>query len=472
MDKEISSEILKALVELSYQFGPFFFALLFLLWISRWGYKKYTETCVRLEPKASLDEIKTKKNYFKITTYFGLLLVLVSIYWWFQFRSMNHVFSGRVEGLKEYQETISSSLFIKSVFQKSLIDGVPTPHQDHFIITKKGPFVNGETFDIGILIKSIDGKSSLKLFEIEYSGQNYIRLKYDVEAGTGDPILKPIKCNSNKISFQKFSLIRAVYAGADSILKQIKKTTKETGNYYELKGTSSDEHTSDVPKSYNIDNAIETLQNERASVLEKINALNILLLSDKKIFEENIYKLSYPEPLILTVEDLKRHTDKEIAEKARILSKRTSLKAFVTKINRDSLLEQEDIEKIILCLDPDTGMNLLRTLVADNELNWAEELLGELEKQTKRFMPLIPTGSTRGDRYYVKAEWDSDNKSIVECLTQLFNESLISNRTLEEEKKMMANRNERFVYWYSKNWARGIAKAINNCGANATFVGF
>jgi hypothetical protein len=34
----------------------------------------------------------------------------------------------------------------------------------------------------------------------------------------------------------------------------------------------------------------------------------------------------------------------------------------------------------------------------------------------------------------------------------------------------MRGKSQRFVYWYSKEWAMGIASRIKRCGATAEFV--
>jgi hypothetical protein len=83
---------------------------------------------------------------------------------------------------------------------------------------------------------------------------------------------------------------------------------------------------------------------------------------------------------------------------------------------------------------------------------------------------LRPTGSSQGDRYYVRATWDPADEHEVPCLTQLFNDELASTRSVKAEAAKMKGRAERLIYWYSKDWAISISKKISDCGGKAQYV--
>jgi hypothetical protein len=83
---------------------------------------------------------------------------------------------------------------------------------------------------------------------------------------------------------------------------------------------------------------------------------------------------------------------------------------------------------------------------------------------------LKPTAASDGDRYYVKATWKPEDPETVSCLTKLFNSELYTKRTLSEEAALMQRKSQRFVYWYSKDWAIDISTEIKKCGGQAEFV--
>ena len=78
---------------------------------------------------------------------------------------------------------------------------------------------------------------------------------------------------------------------------------------------------------------------------------------------------------------------------------------------------------------------------------------------------LTPVGSSGGDRYYVQAHWDPKNRRV----TGLFHRELASTLPLQDEQKLMADRSERLVFWYTKEWALSIAGEIDACGGKASF---
>ncbi len=75
----MNSDALTKLVELAFQYGPFFFSVWFLVGITRWAYKKYHV--------ATPDEKPTLKAIFLVSFCVGTMLVIVSVIWWFIYRS-------------------------------------------------------------------------------------------------------------------------------------------------------------------------------------------------------------------------------------------------------------------------------------------------------------------------------------------------------------------------------------------------
>src|SRR2546427_6959282 len=81
---------LKQLVELAFQYGPFLFALLFTIYVSRWTYGNWNRAIVRKEPSATPEEKATLQWTFICTAVFGAVLVAFSVAWWAKYRSEEH----------------------------------------------------------------------------------------------------------------------------------------------------------------------------------------------------------------------------------------------------------------------------------------------------------------------------------------------------------------------------------------------
>lgn len=474
MENEVSVNELQSLVELSYQYGPFFFSLLFILWVSRWGYRKYTEACVRQDPVASPGEIKTKKHYFLVTLYVGVVLVGVSVVWWFLFKPSVYVFAGKIESLKEYHDTVSPTLFLRSEYQQSGEHDIPLPHQEHFVITRNTPFQYGEAFDVSVIDTSAVGDARIKAFEIRYEGSDYLRLKFDADDMTGDAILKPVKIIG--VFRDEMSLIKPAYAEW-SAYRQLEEVRPEVEQYYRHKIRPLTASVRDEPSRIDIpmlsmDDAISSLQNERTPVSVKIAAISTVLNADSDALKNLLNYYLSPEPLLQTLSDLTRHTDKVLAGKAKIIWKKIDPLHFVSNAHDNALLEREVLEELILRFGEKDGLKLLEALVQNETVDWAFELQEGVNNRTRRFEGLIPTGTLGGDRYYVKAEWVAGEQPITDCLTQLFNQALINDRSMDDERRIMKNRSERYIYWYDKKWAINISAAIRACGAEASYIGF
>ena len=177
--------------------------------------------------------------------------------------------------------------------------------------------------------------------------------------------------------------------------------------------------------------------------------------------------------MIITLLDLSRHSDPELSDKAReIINNRFNIDNYLSEQLQSENINTRNIAESILYR---MEQNRTRRIIGDTTIyrhqGWILHLKDVVDSGEKTRV-LKPTGSLQGDRYYVKAKWNFDDKDVVNCLTDLFHSALIHNRTLDEEKKIMKNRSERYVYWYSKQWALRMAQKIKDCGAEATFTSF
>ena len=172
--------------------------------------------------------------------------------------------------------------------------------------------------------------------------------------------------------------------------------------------------------------------------------------------------------MILTIADLTRHTDRELAYKAQLLIRAINIDTILAaRLNSKNASIVRDAQQIVRRLDKVQAAQVLKSVnikQSDDMKRFADDVLSG-----RALTPLKPTGSLKGDRYYVKAQWNPNDKKTVDCLTRLFNQELAERPSLQEEANFMKGRSERWIYWYSKEWALEIAKKINNCGGKATF---
>jgi hypothetical protein len=86
------------------QYGPFFFALLFVLGVTRWAYGAFRENnAANASPRA----FNTVRLVFLCSFFFGLVLVAVSVTWWLRSRPVIYVFRGEIVDLRDYEKLAS-----------------------------------------------------------------------------------------------------------------------------------------------------------------------------------------------------------------------------------------------------------------------------------------------------------------------------------------------------------------------------
>ena len=187
MITDSSVELITVLSRLGYEYGPFLFAILFTVFITRWAYGIYQKACMRTDPKATDRERNTCRIHFLGTAGFSALLVIAAILWWFFNVPITHKFMGRIEDLKDYQKTVSHSFYLKSSYIHPPDVDLPVTHYDHFIIVRNQPFEKGEVFDISIYNTglSFEGEKTVEKFEVEYLGKDYVVYKLGIDPNDG-----------------------------------------------------------------------------------------------------------------------------------------------------------------------------------------------------------------------------------------------------------------------------------------------
>lgn len=215
---------------------------------------------------------------------------------------------------------------------------------------------------------------------------------------------------------------------------------------------------------------IKTIMSERSSIKRKLWAFsNLIDVDSNEIQKIGAVTVKRDLTFLLDLVDLSRHNNDTLASFAKKLSKKINIEKTLKNALLDSVKPPMNIIKRMTVLDSETKNNIFSAL-KKNKWEMKKFEKRALEKiKTSPTRQLIPTGTNQGDRYYVQANWAKDDNKTLDCLTFLFNTELLSNRTLEEEKKKMKN-GWRLVYWYSRTWAIYIAEHIERCGGRAKFI--
>ncbi len=160
-------------------------------------------------------------------------------------------------------------------------------------------------------------------------------------------------------------------------------------------------------------NLVLVLQDSHSEVGAKIGALNRLLTYDVVGINVLMQAATDAGPVPGILLNLSRHSDPELASKARaLLDRGGGLNAIVVRdLSSPNQLTQANAKAVVQLMDSAQADQLLEPLPA-------------AERKTLVPPPTdqpLPTGSRGGDRYYVKATWNPKVVSVVGCLTTFYN---------------------------------------------------
>lgn len=434
-------------VSLAFQYGSFAFAVLFCIVLTRWGYGIYEKACSRKDPPASEKEKNTYRIYFLSVAFFGIILVVVSTIFWIAKYKSWYVYEGVIKKLASHEKITSSDLYLKQVWRGPL--GGTQIRDEHFIAIQKEPFTEGKEFKVNF---SKRGDQWDDEFPVEYIPGINPEYSYEFSEEEGKMIFKLTNLPRKSPDQSALFFISTAYA-LESEYQARKKIPLSLPP-----GVES--------------HRIKVLQDERTDVGKKIDALDYLNKLNNDVIWRYLKVNTPKEPMILTLLDLSRHTDKELAYKAqRVINKVIEIDFYLAeKLMSNNREDQRKAEKILFRIEKRRANKILNNCIPESGDNARVNSLREEIQHGQKTKVLIPTASSTGDRYYVKAEWDPEDEDVLTCLTKLFNRRLIHDRTLEQEYKIMRGRDKRWVYDESKEWALFIAREIEKCGGNTSFV--
>lgn len=445
-------EQLAQLTQLAYQYGPFLFALLFMLVISRWGYQIYQQACTR-EPPASQEEINTYRLYFIGSTGFGFSLVILALGWWFYHNDspQQYVFKGEIRGLKDYERIASSSIYLRPRWVSSGLPDAPQLHNEEFLVVQERPFKAQSNFDV-LFSK---GPGNLEQLSLPYSEADYPIYQISWDDRQGKMRLQLI---STEPSAQAFNWLRSAQA-ADSEPNAITRLPYAFPLLAESQNIS-------VPKD---PQQLETLlQAYTTPVSTKLLIIAELQTWDEAKLKSFLKRPGFSEPPLLSLLDLTRHTDKELAYKARQLLQMNAKEPYnwVNSILSEMLLStdsfvQMQAESILQRIEAETALALISSL--QKRLPSLSALGAEIRQNGTRV--LYPTGTQEGDQYCVKITWPVANKEIANCL-----EEFLQNVTQEQASRREQTPGQHWIFSKTKSWAIWSAEQAEACQAQTRFI--
>ena len=458
-------DTLQIVASLAGKFGPYLFAVLVTLFVVKPALVAYIEST-----KGDFDR-KTTQSSAKLWIFVGssvvaIVLILSGSIWWWKHATRNMViFTGRIVAVEDQIRILSTDLFILDTSMKlspfiSQSSDANNPSQDEmgestlirevsFATWNEKPFSDTKTFHL-YLVKPDDPTHDRRPVVIEYTTDD--EPVYEIVTRKGKYYLERFYPktgrDSVRMEWDRFATIFQASAQDNSYNPDSRVVAAK-----EIENATSGES---VRKMETI---IEDLQEERTGAGGKAYLLETISGGDGETVEKYMMSYTEREPFAVTVLDLTHHTDEEVSSAAKALLDRFDLDSFVGReIASEELIRQVRAGEILTRFSEDSIQELVgKGLIPKGTV---------LEPQ----IMLIPTASADGDRYYVKATWEGEGE-VFQCLTKLFNEELLAERTLRQEHQVMKQLGgRRYVYWYSKNWALYIAHKIRQCGGNAIFV--
>jgi hypothetical protein len=200
---QIDVTTFETLTRLAQQYGPFLFALLFILVVTRTAHEYYQECNTRTQPRASESEKKTYRSYFISSVWVGIALMLISIGWWIYAQMQGpSIYQIAIVGLRP-EESVLSDYYSKTISRPS-IPGAMALHDTYFIVAREGPIAIGDEFNLYYFKAATSagaaasdaaagvGIAGVKL-DIKYFGRK--RDAYQVAQSDGGPSLKIVEAS-------------------------------------------------------------------------------------------------------------------------------------------------------------------------------------------------------------------------------------------------------------------------------------
>jgi hypothetical protein len=359
-----------------------------------------------------------------------------------------------IKNLREYEAIDSDeNIYFKPELRRVFAGDETQLRNERFVAVQESPFKRGQK----IRIDFAKGKEKRSTFEISYSPEESepaFIIEWDDKEQKND--LK--KFSEDKKSLGLFSSDRIVFA--QSVPSQPIPVDR---------GATVTRQMQPTPVNVAFRGLVDDLQSPYTDIGTKIVSIEKISKLDQELLKECLTTKTEQESMLVTVLDLTRHSDKELAFKANQVLIQFDIEDYLTEqLGSNSSLARKQAEEVLFHMDKAQAVHIVSKVEA-NKGQHSNLSIAQIDAKSAS-LSVRATGSAKGDRYYVKAEWDPSKEETVSCLTNLFHKELYNSRTTDEETALMRGRRERVVYWYSKDWAIWIKGKIEQCGGRASFV--
>jgi len=451
---------LPSFTELAYKYGPFFFALLFLVYLLGKFHKGYREATPG--PKLRLFA------GLLITTYaIGVGLVVVCVVS-FVNRPSLHVFRGTIRGVQSQIEFDSDDAFFRDEFKRVMKGEENALKNVHFVAIQEQSFGPEQVVQVDISKGELRGERQRQHVNIPYCPGSAPAFKMGWDESSQKTL---VTCSSAEPRHALLQLVPSAHASEPPAVEL-------TGDRIRP-AAAAPAPTAVRPSSLHPEAAslVAVLQGSAQSVGAKILVLDQLNRYEATGVAAIIRARTAIEPVAVTLLDLTRHSDPELSSKARqLLSKFDLVGDLVRQIRSapPSSPAIRDASLILARLDPPQAQRVLREVGSIDKAKLVMVAPVVLQVARGEAAQPIATGTRQGDRYYVKAMWRPGDEAALKCLAANFNRELYSNRSLAQEEALMRDRKGTRVVFAAgesgKTWAVSIADEIRKCGARAQFV--
>jgi len=401
--------------------GPFFISVLFVVIVSGWAAHLYRVVCERKDPPPTPEERNTYRLYFFYAVAVGAIATGVSLWWWVSHESV-YTLRGSIRGLTSAEAVWSEDVFFKPRFSRGGQEG----RAEEFIIVKNQPFKAGEEYVISYQKTGGDTED----LTFKYSGT---RPDFRVTFKDGRNLLQPViaaAAPATQTARWDFSILQSAYAGI----------TERRPPQQAMILIGSDEAS-----------LTRALQDDRLYVGTEIKALDVLRrkpFADRQRFAGSTGRR---ELMIITLLDLTRHEDPEVAYKANEVLK---------GVNAPDILRSK--------LTTPTGRRTYSAALTRVERSMAEQATRSLGvtialKPIPRLLRATPAGD--GDEFWVTGV--AKTPAAAKCIAdRLFAQP---DTSMPGKARPASAGNRVTTYSYSKEWVASAADGIEQCGGTPMF---
>ncbi|HEY1474323.1 MAG TPA: hypothetical protein VGF53_09600 [Pseudolabrys sp.] len=148
--------VIEALTNLAQEFGPYLFAILFIVFVPRIAHGYYTACATRTAPPPGKQELNVYRLYFVSSVGVGIVVMGLSISWWFyQHAKTKFIYQISINDLSSY-ERVASEYYYRDNPHQSILPGVAATHDALFLIVRNEPFSIGQTLSFQYVMQTPD----------------------------------------------------------------------------------------------------------------------------------------------------------------------------------------------------------------------------------------------------------------------------------------------------------------------------